>query len=282
MEGKRCIQGRWLEPEEIDGLGQWIEAHQGRSRKALAKGLCELWNWRNGQGRLKDFAARSLLLKLAAEGRIQLPPLQLHQRRERRKVEKLSDWQEPTSRQEDLGALRPLKVLKIETGTAEWGRWAFYLDQYHYLGLRIVGENLGYLIQDVHLGDVACLLFGAAAWKCAVRDQFLGWKERDRREQLSRLANNTRFLILPWVRVKHLASHVLGIVTGRIQSDWRQKYGHGLDWLESFVDSQRFSGGCYAAANWQCVGKTLGRGRQDRRHERALSSKKVFLFRLHR
>jgi hypothetical protein len=244
----------------------------------LAKGLCERWDWRDGRGRLKDFAARSLLLKLEAEGRLRLPPLHENKRRQRPSVPSLPHWQPPPPRQSGLGELLPLKVRVIEAASPEGKRWAFYLDRFHYLGLRVVGENLGYLIGDARGQDVACLLFGAAAWKCAARDRFLGWDGRQRLGGLSRIANNTRFLILPWVRVKCLASHVLGRVSRRIRADWQQKYGHGLDWLETFVETGRFEGTCYAAANWQLVGQTQGRGRQDTQHRRAVTPKKVFLY----
>jgi hypothetical protein len=280
VESKRCIQGRWLDEMEINGLEEWIQSRPDWSRKRLAKGLCEQWDWRDSRGRLKDFAARSLLLKLEGQRRIELPPLQENKRREPRKVELLAQWEEPSVQTMELTELRPLQVRVVQPGTTRWKRWSFYLHRFHYLGLRVVGENIGYLIEDAHQRDVACLLFGAAAWKCSVRDQFLGWKSSQRVEQLSRMANNTRFLILPWVRVKCLASHVLGLVSRRINADWRQKYGHGLDWLETFVEVGRFEGSCYAAANWRLVGQTQGRGRQDRRHQQALAPKKVFLYRL--
>jgi len=168
----------------------------------------------------------------------------------------------------------------VQAGSPEWKRWAFYLHRFHYLGLRVVGENIGYLIQEAQGRDVACLLFGAAAWKCAVRDKFLGNPGPERPQRLSRIANNTRFLILPWVRVKFLASHVLGQVSRRIHRDWLEKYGHGLEWLETFVEAGRFKGSCYAAANWLWVGDTQGRGRQDRQHQRLAGTKKVFLYRV--
>lgn len=244
----------------------------------MAKGLCERWDWRDSRGRLKDFAARSLLLKLEAEGRIRLPALQENKRRPPRSVTPLPSWQPPPARQARLEELLPLEVRVIEPGRPEAGRWAFYLDRFHYLGFRVVGENLGYLIGDARGQDVACLLFGAAAWKCAARDRFLGWDQRQRIGGLSQIANNTRFLILPWVRVKCLASHVLGRVSRRIQADWQAKYGHRLDWLETFVETGRFAGTCYAAANWRLVGRTQGRGRQDAQHRRALAPKKVFLY----
>lgn len=278
MESKRCLQGRWLGEKDIEAVRLWLEGRSDWSRKRLAKGLCEQWDWRDSRGRLKDFAARSLLLKLEAEGRIGLPPLQENKRRQRPPVPPLAHWQPPPLRQAQLCELMPLQVRVIEPSSPEARRWAYYLDRFHYLGLRIVGENLGYLIRDAHGQDVACLLFGAAAWKCSARDRFLGWERGPHLSGLSRIANNTRFLILPWVRVKCLASHVLGRVSRRIQADWQQKYGHGLDWLETFVETGRFQGTCYAAANWRLVGQTQGRGRQDAQHQRAVAPKKVFLY----
>jgi hypothetical protein len=179
-----------------------------------------------------------------------------------------------------LSQIRPVKLEPISAGSAAAVRWAFYLDQYHYLKLRVVGENLGYLAVDAHGRDVAAVLFGAPAWRCAPRDEFLEWGDTQRREQLHRLANNTRFLILPWVRVPHLASHVLGAVARRISADWQSKYGHGLDWLETFVEHERFAGSCYRAANWQRVGRTAGRSRQDRDHLQRVPVKDVYLYRL--
>lgn len=282
MENKQCVQGRWLGAEEIRLLRQWIQQRPQWSRKRLAKGLCEQWDWRDGRGRLKDFAARSLLLKLAARSQITLPALQENKRRARRRVAVLPEWQEPGLRSASLAQVQPLRVELIRSGTSAWKRWAFYLQTYHYLGLRVVGENIGYLMQDGHGEDLACLLFGAAAWRCAARDQFLGWDAQKRGSGLNRIANNTRFLILPWVRVECLASHVLGLVSRRIEADWQEKYGHGLEWLETFVELGRFAGTCYRAAHWRAVGQTQGRGRQDRRHQHAVPAKRVFLYPLHR
>src|SRR5208283_2205450 len=282
MEDKRCVQGRWIGAEEILSLRQWIEQRPQWSRKRLAKGLCEQWDWRDGCGRLKDFAARSLLLKLAATRQIELPPLQENKRRAPRRVAALPLWEEPIRETATLAQVQPLRVGIIQSGTAAGKRWAFYLQTYHYLGLRVVGENIGYLIEDRHGRDLACLLFGAAAWQCRARDQFLGWDAPERRSRLSGIANNTRFLILPWVRVACLARHVLGLVSRRIDADWQEKYGHGLKWLETFVETGRFAGTCYRAANWRAVGSTQGRGRQDRRHQHAVPVKQVFLYPLHR
>jgi hypothetical protein len=257
-----------------------VGLHPEWSRKRLARELCLQWQWHDGRGRLRDFAARSFLLKLEAQNLITLPPLQEHKRRPRRGVVALPRWQEPPVLGAALEELEPLKIEWVKAGTGDQRAWAFYLDRYHYLGLRVVGENVGYLVRDKRGRELACLLFGAAAWSCAPRDRALGWGCQDRQGRLSEIANNTRFLILPWVRVPHLASHVLGRVAKRIDSDWREKYGHGLRWLETFVERERFIGTCYRAANWQCVGQTQGRSRQDRGHCTRVPVKDVYLYAL--
>lgn len=276
------IQGRWVREEEILGLQNWIGGHPDWSRKRLARELCALWEWRDARGRLKDFAARSFLLKLEAQGVVSLPVLQTHKRRAPRQPPHLPGWEEPPSWSVPIAEVMPVRVEPIEAGSAAARHWAFYLHTYHYLGLRVVGENLGYLVQDVLGRDLACLLFGAPAWRCAPRDHALGWSDTQRRSGLHTLANNTRFLILPWVRVPHLASHVLGAVARRIGADWHVKYGHGLDILETFVERDRFAGTCYRAANWQCVGQTQGRSRQDRDRTCAVPRKDIYLYRLDR
>jgi hypothetical protein len=275
-------QGRAVDDVQLRWLRGWIGEHGHWSRKRLARELCERWQWRNERGQLKDFAARSFLLKLEANGLIRLPALQVQKRRPPRAVAALRSWEEPPSRPGTLRELQPLTLQVVSSSREAAQRWAFYLDRYHYLGLRVVGENLGYLVQDREGRDVACLLFGAPAWRCRVRDAFLQWGPPERLAHLSGLANNTRFLILPWVRVPHLASHVLGQVVRRIGVDWQNKYGHGLRWLETFVDTERYRGTCYRAANWRYVGQTTGRSRQDRHHRLQVSSKAVYLYSLSR
>jgi hypothetical protein len=271
-------QGRAVDALQMQWLRGWIGEHAQWSRKRLARELCLRWQWRNERGQLKDFAARSFLLKLEVKGVIRLPALQVQKRRAPRRVAELSSWKEPPVWQEPLCGLEPVEVQVIHSGTEAAKRWAFYLERYHYLGLRVVGENLGYLASDRQGREVACLLFGAPAWHCRARDTFLEWSPTQRAAQLSSLANNTRFLILPWVRVPHLASHVLGGVVRRISADWEGKYGHGLKWLESFVDTERYRGTCYRAANWRYVGQTSGRSRQDRHHRLQVSRKAVYLY----
>jgi hypothetical protein len=272
------VQGRAVDAAELEWLRPWIENHSGWSRKRLARELCALWNWCDERGRLKDFAARTFLLKLEAGGWIKLPALQIHKRRERKPVADLPAWTEPPRRETSLAQLRPIRLEVIHAGTVQARRWAYLVNRYHYLGLHVVGENLGYMAYDRNGDEVACLLFGAAAWRCAVRDAHLKWTPSQRSAGLRWLANNTRFLILPWMRVPHLASHVLGQVAARIAGDWQHKYGHGLHWLETFVDRSRYQGTCYRAANWQYVGQTTGRSRQDRAHQIQVPRKAVYLY----
>jgi hypothetical protein len=178
--------------------------------------------------------------------------------------------------------LQPIMVEPVQSGSAEHRRWRGHLRAHHYLGLRIVGENTGYLARDRQGRELACLLFGAAVWKCAARDRYLEWNAAERERRLREVANNTRFLILPWVRVPHLASHVLGLVARRIDADWQEKYGHAIGWLETFVERDRFRGTCYRAANWTLVGRTQGRSRQDRYKTLQVPVKDVYVYRLRR
>ena len=282
MDTEIELQGRRIAAAEMTWLSGWIEQHPQWSRKRLARELCQRWRWVDGRGRLKDFAARSLLLKLEALDVVKLPPLRLYNRRPPRGMPTWTSWEEPAAWEGSLAEISPLRLELVTPGTEAYRRWRFYLHRYHYLGLVVVGENMGYLARDAHGREVACLLFGAAAWRCAPRDRALGWRSQERKEQLARVANNTRFLVLPWVRVRHLASCVLGQVARRIEPDWQRKYGHGLDWLETFVDREQFRGSCYRAANWQCVGQTQGRSRQDRDHQVKVPVKDVYLYALKR
>jgi hypothetical protein len=278
METEMTLQGRRMAPGDLAWLQGWIDQNPGWSRKQIARELCRRWGWVDGRGRLKDFAARSLLLKLEGRGRVKLPALRTQFRRVRPKVAGWGQWEEPPAWEASLAEIAPVRLEKIQAGSPTAKRWACYLERYHYLGFRVVGENVGYLASDRQQRDVGCVLFGAAAWRCTPRDRRLGWTSQERQERLGSVVNNTRFLILPWVRVKHLASCVLGQVARRIDADWRQSYGHGVDWLETFVDRERFRGSCYRAANWECVGQTQGRSRQDREHQLQVPIKDVYLY----
>jgi len=264
VDRELVIQGRTIRPEDVALIRAWLQAHPASHRTRLSREVCAAWNWRNGAGRLKDMAARSLLLKLEARGQIQLPL------RRTASVNGLRNRQAPQIDHDQsplagpLKLLQPVRVQPVAQGSSEALLFRGLLQRYHYLGHRnCVGENLKYLAQDRNGRPLACLLFGSAAWKSAARDRWIGWSDQERRRHLGLLTNNTRLLLLPWVRVPHLASHLLGRVTARLSADWQQKYGHPIYLVESFVQQPRFAGLCYRAAGWMQVGLTTGRTRND-------------------
>ena len=259
-------------------IGDWLQAHPGSNRTRLSRELCAMWNWRNSAGRVKDMAARSLLLKLEARGQIQLPPRRTASVNHLRNRPAVGIEHEPQSIEGPLSQFQPVGIKLVTEGGSESRLFKFLLQRYHYLGLRnCVGENLKYLASDRHGRVLACLLFGSAAWKAGARDQWIGWSPEQRARHLSLVTNNTRFLILPSVRVPHLASHLLGRVAARLSADWRHKYGHPIYLLESFVEQPRFAGTCYRAAGWVRVGLTTGRTRNDDGRKPRVACKALYL-----
>ncbi len=253
-----------MSPEDVALIRDWLQAHPDSNRTRLSRELCVAWAWRNAAGRLKDMAARSLLLKLEARGQIQLPPRRTASVNGLRNRHTRAIDHDQSAMGGPLQSLQPVRVQPVIEASSEARLFQFLLQRYHYLGHRnCVGENLKYLARDREGRPLACLLFGSAAWKAAARDQWLGWSGEQRRRHLSLLTNNTRFLILPWVRVPHLASHLLGQATARLSADWQQKYGHPIYLVESFVEQPRFAGTCYRAAGWIAVGLTTGRTRNN-------------------
>ena len=251
-----------MRASELAQIQHWCAVHPDWHRTRLSRELCAHWNWRNAAGQLKDMAARSLLLQLEARGLITLPPRQrasVNGARNRRPVTVAGDT---SPLQVALATVQPLAIAPLRPGSPERAVFQGLLQQHHYLGHRNrVGENLAYLVRAAQGRPLACVLFGSAAWQCQPRDAFIGWRPEQRRAELARLTNNTRFLILPWVRVAHLASHVLSRVCRRLSRDWQEKYGHPIELVETFVERARFAGTCYRAAGWTRVGATTGRGR---------------------
>jgi len=273
------IQGRIVTPEILSQVRGLIAEQPGWSRRRLALELCRQWQWHNAAGQIKDMAARSFLDKLEARGWIELPPRQ--RRRGPGFAPRLAALPPSPSVEvnESLAQLRPLQWQVFSGRQAPAARFNAYLARYHHLPYRsTVGENLGYLVQDRQGRDLACVLFGAAAWKTQPRDAFIGWSAAERQAHLDRVVNNSRFLILPWVRVPELASHILGRVARRVARDWQAHYGHAVVLLETFVERDRFRGSCYRAANWRHVGQTQGRTRQDRQHRLQAPVKDVFVY----
>jgi len=277
MTEPQLIQGRWFTEEDLGLLESWRQEHPQWSRYRLSRELAHHWNWRTPAGQLRDMAARHFLHKLEQRGLLTLPAR--HPKGGRQAAQWPAPASPPSQRiEQPLSELQPLSLDWVGPGSRAARELAATLAQYHYLGWRgPVGPHLAYRIHDRHDRLLAVLVFGAAALQVAERDRFIGWSLAQRQARLHLLAQNARFLILPWVRVPHLASHVLAQVTGRLRQDWIQRYQQSLVLVESFVECERFAGTCYRAANWLYAGRTAGRGRDDRHHQRAQPRKDIYL-----
>jgi hypothetical protein len=282
MEETAVVQGREVSGADLEQIREWIRAHPDWSRRRLSEVLTREWDWRNPAGRLKDMAARSLLVKLDERGWIQLPPRRwAATNRMRARVIARRLW-DMTPLQVTLAELGPLEIREVG-GDAE-GRetLAAALAEFHYLGYTSsVGENAQYLITQ---GSrvLAVVLLGSAAWSCRDRDRFIGWTAETRSQRLSLVTNNHRLLILPWVQVHGLGSWILGRVLRRLSADWQAKYGHPIVLVETFVECERFRGTVYRAANWQHIGATQGRSRQDRYSTLLVPVKDIYVYPLAR
>ena len=282
---ERIVQGRRIGLAELSEIRGLLSSHPDWSRSQVSIALCERWDWRDGSGRLKDIAARSLLRKLSAAGLIRLPALRQPGRGSRRRSASARvglevDWSISAPFSGPLCSLQPVSV-ELAEGSERVLLHAL-LERFHYLGLSTpVGESIGHLVRDRRGGIVGCSLTGAAAWRCAARDGWIGWSDAERRAGLQLVANQQRFLILDAVRVPHLASHVLSRLCRRLSGDYEARYGHPVHLLESFVDSSRFAGTCYRAAGWVDAGQTTGRSRNGR-PGLSVPRKRVFLRALRR
>jgi Domain of unknown function (DUF4338) len=262
MTIKFRYRGRKISQEDILYIRALIEQHPQESRRTLSTKLCEAWQWRQANGALRDMVCRGLLLMLDRAGQIKLPPVSYVRHNplaNRARPEPVGIDSTPIE-----GRLRNLQPLEFELvrRTEKEPLWNSLLEEHHYLGYeQPVGEHLKYLV----LGQgrpVACLAWSSAPRHLGSRDRYIGWSAEARRRNVRFLAYNTRFLILPWVKVEHLASHILGRMALQISADWQRIYGHPIYFLETFVDPERFRGTCYRAANWVVLGKTTGRGKQ--------------------
>ena len=284
MVSTLTIQGRQVTSTDLATIRDLIATHPDWHRTRLSQELCRRWEWINEQGRTKDMAARALLRKLDCLELIELPaPIRSANNAFRnRPVELDVVEQESTLIEGRLSDLQPIRVQRVES-PEDARRFRGLLQQYHYLGYTgPVGENLQYLIHDRQGRLLGCMLYGAAAWRVADRDRFIGWDNAARQRGLSRIANNMRFLILPWVRISHLASHLLALTRRRISTDWQEKYGHPILLLESFIEQRRFAGTCYRADNWIRVGQTTGRSRNHSSGDPRVPVKSVWLYPLQR
>jgi hypothetical protein len=269
-------RGRTIGAEDVTFIRELIAQHPRLSRRKLSVKLCEAWQWRQANGALRDMVCRGLLLMLHRAGAIELP-----------KVRQVSP--NPLARREPPPAMQidqtpisdpfqqimPIEIEQVRR-TAHEPLFNSLMEHHHYLGYeQPVGEHLKYLAWASGR-PIACIAWSSAPRHLGSRDRYIGWSPAARRANIRFIAYNTRFLILPWVRVPHLASHLLARVTARLKRDWKQMYSHPVYFAETFIDPGRFRGTCYRAANWKLMGVTTGRGKDDHTNRPNRSIKEVF------
>jgi hypothetical protein len=254
-------RGRVVTARDIVIVRELIAQNPGLSRRKLSAQLCQAWQWRQANGALCDMVCRGLLLMLHRAGEIELPPVR--QISLNPFVRRVRPAPVPIDQTPLTGALRELKPIAIEQvrRTAEEPLFNSLIEYHHYLGYeQPVGEHLKYLIWS-RGRPIACLAWSSAPRHLGSRDRYIGWSAQTRQRNIRLIVYNPRFLILPWIRVPHLASHILGQVVKRLSREWERMYGHPVYFAETFIDPGRFRGTCYRAANWQSLGLTTGRGK---------------------
>jgi hypothetical protein len=266
MEALLRYRGRTVTAADVRLIKELVARHPGESRRRLSARLCEAWDWRQPNGELRDMVCRGLMLALWRAGHIELPEIR------KRPRNPLATRARPTAVEVDrtllcasLGDLGPLEFRQVRR-TPEEGLFNSLLQQHHYLGYtQPVGEHLKFMVY-AGTRPVALFAWSSAARHLGPRDRYLGWASELRRQNIRFLAYNTRYLIPGWVQVPHLASHLLSRMTRMLSAEWQKVYGHPVHFAETFVDTTRHRGTCYRAANWQFLGRTQGRGKDDLTH----------------
>lgn len=274
--------GRPFTHEEIELIGRLIEAEPRPNRAQLSRMVCEALGWVRPGGALKDMSCRVAMLRMQRDGLIELPPPQKRNGngKIRPPLTAASAPQPPVTA--SAGRLGKLQLLAVRT-PQQSSLWNELVERYHYLRYQpLPGAQIRYLIFSANSQLLAALGFGAAAWKVAPRDHFIGWTPGQRTQNLHLIVNNARFLILPWVSSRNLASKILALAAKQLPNDWHTRYQYTPVLLETFVERQRFSGASYRAANWIHVGQTQGRGKRDRHHQNAAPVKDLYLYPLHK
>lgn len=282
MSVQDIYRGRVITDADVASIREIIAAHPGLSRRALSLKICQAWNWVQPNGHPRDMVCRGLMLVLHRAGRIELPPPRCraaapHLQRPRPAAVEVDS----SPLEGNLQTLGPLAYQQVRRTPSE-RLFNGLIEQYHYLGYtRPVGEHLKYLV-FAGQRPIACLAWSSAPRHLGPRDRFIGWSAPARRRNIHLLAYNLRFLVLPWVQVPHLASHILGQMARQLPRDWQQLYEHPVYYLETFVDPQRFRGTCYRAANWIALGRTTGRGKNDNTGRPNRPLKEILGYPLHR
>ena len=275
MQRPLSYRHRVITEDDLVFIRRLIAENPQCSRRGLSKKLCEAWNWVQPNGALRDMVCRGMMLMLHREGLIELPALRQVGRSSlmgREKPDAVSIDQTPLSM--NFAELGPLQVRQVRR-TPEEAMFNSLLQQHHYLGYsQPVGEHLKYLVY-AQGRPIACVAWSSAPRHLGSRDRFIGWSAQARLKNVRLLAYNTRFLVLPWVRVPHLASHILGRMVRMLSADWQALYAHPIYFVETFINPQRFRGTCYRAANWTVMGLTTGRGKDAPTKEVNRSIKQV-------
>lgn len=269
--------GREFSPEDIQTIKLLMEHHPLLKRRPLSRKVCERLGWLKPNGELKDMTCRVAMLRMHADGLITLPPAQSRGVRVKPHFPPTTATDPQTPLMQPVHELGALRLCPI-TDTASSRLWNEFIARYHYLGYTpMSGSQMRY---NVFAGDrqVALLSFGASAWRLAGRERFIGWQEPERLRNLQLVVNNARFLILPWIQSKGLASKILSRIARQLPVDWHQRYGYAPVLLETFVESQRHRGTCYKAANWTHVGQTTGRGKKSTVHHQIIPIKDIWLY----
>jgi len=272
-------RNRQLDMQDIRFIQELIARDYPRGRSHIARTLCEAWQWVQPNGKVKECAARDLLLRLEEQEFITLPPRQRTKINRKKRYDQIPFFQRAPLE----GIIQQFEPPEMEVlDPRDAYLWDYLIEHHHYLGRPpLVGEHVRHLVR-IQGQEVACLAWASAAWKVKSRDQFIGWDEATKRKNLYLLANNTRFLILDWVRIKHLASKILALSLRRLSADWQQRYGHPIVLAETFVDLSRFTGTCYRAANWIPVGQTKGSAKRGNAYHYHGQPKAVYLYPLQR
>jgi hypothetical protein len=278
METIITYRRRPVTPDDIATINRIIEAHPYKSRRFISQEVCREWGWRQPNGILKDMVCRSLLLLLESKGFIKLPARKFtppNPLGNRKKPSRVNVDKRPIHC--SLADLLPINLKQVRRSPLE-KTFNGLVSEYHYLGYtQPVGEHLKYVAFSSDR-PIACLAWGSAPWYIGARDRFIGWRKETREKNLHLIANNLRFLILPWVESSCLASYLLALSRRFVSQDWQDLYRHPIYLLETFVDTERFKGTCYKADNWICVGQTTGLGKLSTSRQPLLPKKAVYVY----
>jgi len=275
--------GQVIETEKLDEIIEIVNTFQNLSRTELASTICELFSWKRPTGKLKTVECRQFLERLDLKGIICLPECREKYIKKSKKLfnmHNFNDKQKQTVISVKLQFLTPILLIRVKTQDQR-KLWCEYIDRYHYLGFNIpFGAHLRYFIKSGATEDIlGCFQFSSPAWKMAARDRWIGWNDTQRKKNLQKIINNSRFLIFPWIKVKNMASYVLSLASRIVPEEWNTCYGYRPVLMETLVDQKQYKGTCYKASNWILCGQTTGRGRNDKEHNyHGMSVKDIYVY----